>query len=202
LPTPRGRPAPRSQRQEQTLRRDHDFYPTRRRGFDDEADRLPRDFGMRPRYGDSRTPAPSGPPVDAVVKWFKPEKGFGFVTLADGSGDAFLHGSVVSRAGAATLEPGDAVTVRIASGQKGPQVTELLDVKEAEPGVEEPGTVNWFDAGKGFGFIALDSGGKDVFVHASALARSGIAALNGGQRVLVAVAAGRKGPEVAKIRLA
>jgi cold shock protein len=195
-------PAPLSDHQEQKLRRDHDFYPARRRGFDDEQERSPRDFGARPRFGDSRAPAPSGPPVNAVVKWFKPEKGFGFVTLADGSGDAFLHGSVVARAGVAAPEPGDAVTVRVAPGQKGPQVTELLGVEAAGPGAEEPGTVTWFDAGKGFGFITRDSGGKDVFVHVSALARSGIAALSGGQRVLVAVAEGRKGPEAAKIRLA
>src|SRR5204862_7100834 len=43
--------------------------------------------------------APARPPVQAVVKWYNPEKGLGFVQLADGSGDAFLHISVVVRGG-------------------------------------------------------------------------------------------------------
>ena len=55
---------------------------------------------------------------------------------------------------------------------------------------------------KGFGFIVRDSGGRDVFVHASALQRAGITGLDEGQRVFVGVAKGRKGPEAASIQLA
>ena len=54
---------------------------------------------------------------------------------------------------------------------------------------------------KGFGFIASDRGGKDIFVHASALNRAGIADLAEGQRVTVDVIDGRKGPEAASLRL-
>jgi CspA family cold shock protein len=61
--------------------------------------------------------------------------------------------------------------------------------------------VKWFNAEKGFGFIARDNGGKDVFVHISALERSGIASLNEGQPVVVDVIEGRKGLEAAKVRL-
>jgi CspA family cold shock protein len=68
--------------------------------------------------------------------------------------------------------------------------------------VEETGTVKWFNVEKGFGFIARDSGGKDVFVHISALGRSGLPALNEGERVVVDVVEGRKGLEAARIRLA
>jgi CspA family cold shock protein len=64
------------------------------------------------------------------------------------------------------------------------------------------GTVKWYNAIKGFGFIARDGGGKDVFVHASALARAGITGLNEGQRVYVGIAESRKGPEAASIHLA
>jgi CspA family cold shock protein len=67
--------------------------------------------------------------------------------------------------------------------------------------VEESGTVKWYNATKGFGFIASDRGGKDIFVHASALERAGIAGLTEGQRVTVDVIDGRKGPEAAGLRL-
>jgi CspA family cold shock protein len=49
--------------------------------------------------------------------------------------------------------------------------------------VEETGTVKWFNVEKGFGFIARDGGGKEVFVHVSALAPSGLTALNEAERV-------------------
>ena len=67
--------------------------------------------------------------------------------------------------------------------------------------VEECGTVKWYNAMKGFGFIASDRGGKDIFVHASALNRAGIADLAEGQRVAVDLIDGRKGPEAASLRL-
>jgi len=55
------------------------------------------------------------------------------------------------------------------------------------------GTVKWFNATKGFGFIQPDDGGKDVFVHASALERAGIGGLDDGQKVTFDVESGRDG---------
>jgi CspA family cold shock protein len=58
--------------------------------------------------------------------------------------------------------------------------------------VEETGTVKWFNVEKGFGVIARDSGGKDVFVHISALERSGLTALNeGDESTSMSLRAGR-----------
>ena len=54
------------------------------------------------------------------------------------------------------------------------------------------GTVKWFNAQKGFGFIQPDSGGKDVFVHISAVERSGLNSLNEGQKVSFDIVADRK----------
>jgi len=61
--------------------------------------------------------------------------------------------------------------------------------------------VKWFNAAKGYGFIAPNGGGKDVFVHISALERSGIEGLSEGQTVVVDVVEGRKGPEAARVRV-
>ena len=58
-----------------------------------------------------------------------------------------------------------------------------------------------FAAVKGFGFIGPDQGGKDIFVHATALERSGIIGLAEGQRVAVDVADGQKGSEAVGLRL-
>jgi CspA family cold shock protein len=59
------------------------------------------------------------------------------------------------------------------------------------------GTVKWFNATKGFGFIAPESGGKDVFVHISALERSGLQGLDDNQKVTFDVESGRDGRESA-----
>ena len=62
--------------------RDRDFRPARRRGFDDDNfETSGRSFGSPPGFSAQRFDAPSGSPVQAVVKWYNPEKGFGFVTL-------------------------------------------------------------------------------------------------------------------------
>ncbi len=59
------------------------------------------------------------------------------------------------------------------------------------------GTVKWFNSTKGFGFIAPESGGKDVFLHISALEKSGMTTLNDDQKVTFDVEAGRDGRESA-----
>jgi CspA family cold shock protein len=204
--------------------RDQDFRHSRRRDFDvDTYHPQPRPFGTRPRYSQPRFEPPSGPPVRGVVKWFNPDKGFGFVELSDGSGDAFLHGSLLAQSGINAVQPGETLEVRVGPGHKGPHVTEIISVDSntavpATPrrsnfgvttsngsssgtAVEETGTVKWFNTEKGFGFIARDSGAKDVFVHVSALERSGIERLSEGQTVIVDVVEGRKGPEAASVRL-
>jgi CspA family cold shock protein len=204
--------------------RDRDFRPSRRRVFaDDDNDQPPaRNFGYAPPRG-PQFDSPSGPTVQATVKWYNPDKGFGFVELANGSGDAFLHVSVVERGGHASVAPGATLEVRAGPGPKGQQVTEILSVgagtalqeqprrprperpdypRADRPTVEELGTVKWYNATKGFGFIAVDRGGKDIFVHASALERAGIMGLAEGQRVAVDVADGQKGPEAVNLRLA
>ncbi len=61
------------------------------------------------------------------------------------------------------------------------------------------GTVKWFNAEKGFGFIATDEGGPDVFVHYSAIASSGYRSLEENQRVNFDVTQGPKGPQAENV---
>ena len=203
--------------------RHQDFRNSRRRDSDaDTYNPQPLVFGTQSRFGQARFEAPSGPPVQGAVRWFSPEKGFGFVELFDGSGDAFLHGAVLAQNRFGMLQPGDILEVRIGPGHKGPHVTEVLSVDSStappvaprrsshrsatsygpDTAIEETGRVKWFNTAKGYGFITRDRGEGDVFIHVSALERSGLTGLAEGDRVIVGVVEGRKGPEAARVRVA
>ncbi|TWX38847.1 cold-shock protein [Frigoribacterium sp. ACAM 257] len=64
------------------------------------------------------------------------------------------------------------------------------------------GTVKWFNAEKGYGFITVTDGGQDVFVHYSAIDMSGYKVLEEGQAVVFEVGTGDKGPQAESVRLA
>jgi CspA family cold shock protein len=67
--------------------------------------------------------------------------------------------------------------------------------------VDMMGTVKWYNPDKGFGFITPQSGGKDVFIHATVLERAGMGPLQEGQSVRIGVVQGAKGPEAGTISL-
>ncbi|MDX6743033.1 cold-shock protein [Actinocorallia sp. A-T 12471] len=64
----------------------------------------------------------------------------------------------------------------------------------------QQGTVKWFNAEKGYGFIAVDGGGPDVFVHYSAIQTSGYRSLEEAQRVEFEVTQGNRGPQADQVR--
>jgi cold shock protein len=209
--------------------RGKDFRRPRRHGFDDDAfslHDLPDVRSRRPFSGFASEPLPAdGPPVAAVVKWFNAEKGFGFVELGDGSGDAFLHIAVLQAMGHQSVPPGATLRVHAGQGAKGRQVTQVLEVDESaaapvprrtpasaetrgrgapdlSTAIEMTGTVKWFNGSKGFGFVAAEDGGKDVFVHISVLERAGLTGLAEGQRVSMRVVEAPKGREAVSIATA
>jgi CspA family cold shock protein len=158
--------------------------------------------------------APPTRTVEAKVKWFNASKGFGFLTMADGSADAFLPMAILRRAGYEDVREGASITCEVGAGAKGPLVTNVLNIdlstavepgmaaeRRARPSSTLEGAVKWFEPDKGYGFVAPDGGGKDVFIHITALRRSGLEMLGPGQRVRVEVIDGRKGLEADHITL-
>jgi CspA family cold shock protein len=164
----------------------------------------------RPRTEFSR-PTVEQSNVSATVKWFNATKGFGFVSPVDGSADAFLHVSALERAGVSEVGEGASMICDLGPGQRGPQVVTVhsvdmttaqprrpgprTDAPRGEPGPAVEGRVKFFSADKGFGFIAVDDGGKDVFVHIRALEKSGLRSLEPDQRVRLTITMGQKGPQ-------
>ena len=190
----------------------------KRGGYDDDQKSNDRASGGRPNYPSPSASQASGS-VAAIVKWFNAEKGFGFVAVVGGS-EAFMHIRQLEAAGHSSLPEGARVKVRIGQGQKGPEVTEIIEVDlstaplgssaERRPATrsqvigqvkESLGTVKLYKADKGFGFVGQDGGGKDVFVHATALARAGLSGLAEGQRVRMQIGQGQKGLEAQTIEL-
>lgn len=165
-----------------------------------------------------RPPTMTADPADAEVIWFNASKGFGFVKLSDGT-EAYLHVRKLEAAGSHGVSEGTRLKVAVEENPRGHQVVQVLEIghqvaktpahthrageSTAETGdqIESAGTVKWYDPEKGFGFIAPDNGEKDVFVHATALTRSGLSVLVEGQKVVVECGQGKKGLEVQSIRL-
>src|SRR5882724_12824139 len=80
--------------------------------------------------------------VTAKVKWFNPAKGFGFVAPMDGSADAFLHVSVVQRAGLRTLRQGATIVCDLNEGPRGPQVANIARVDDSTVSDDMPPAEN------------------------------------------------------------
>src|SRR3954469_12456689 len=83
-------------------------------------------FDRRPDF--FREELPPGRQVEAKVKWFNASKGFGFVTLSDGSQDAFLPIAILRRAGYEDVSEGASVTCEVTAGAKGPLVSTVLNI--------------------------------------------------------------------------
>ena len=172
-------------------------------------------FGGSPAGAD---PLASGLTVEVTVKWFNAEKGYGFVELTSGRGDAFVHLKTLRQIGRETLPSGAKLRAVVRSGSRGAQVVRVIEVDttsaverpersprrstpDASTAVDLTGKVKWFDGSRGFGFVASDDFGKDVFVHSSILGAAGVSSLAEGQPVAMRVVETPKGREAIAITL-
>jgi CspA family cold shock protein len=149
-----------------------------------------------------------------VVKFFNPDKGFGFIQREDGGDDAFVHISAVQAAGLATLAEGQQLDFQLVDRGGKVSATDLSIVgevitaarRESAPmqrqstGEKASGTVKFFNATKGFGFVTRDDGQPDAFVHISAVERSGLSGLHEGDHLEFEIEIDRRG-KVAAVNL-
>ena len=155
-----------------------------------------------------------------VVKFFNGQKGFGFIVRDDGGEDVFVHISAVEQAGLTGLAEGQPLEFTLVDRGGRISATNLriegepLPVTERAPrddgprggaggpqrqltGEKASGTVKFFNAMKGFGFISRDDGQPDAFVHISAVERAGLSSLNEGDRVEFELEVDRRGKTAA-----
>ena len=140
-----------------------------------------------------------------VVKFFNPQKGFGFIVRDHGGEDVFVHISAVEQAGLTDLADGQPLEFTLVDRGGRVSATNLRIEGEPMPversggggagagggaggpqrqltGEKASGTVKFFNSMKGFGFITRDDGKEDAFVHISAVERSGLPGINEGDR--------------------
>ncbi|WP_272907952.1 cold-shock protein [Rhizorhapis sp. SPR117] len=157
-----------------------------------------------------------------VVKFFNGQKGFGFIVRDDGGEDVFVHISAVEQAGLTGLAEGQPLEFTLVDRGGKVSATDLkiegepLPVTDSPPaqrdrgdrtgfggdratpqrqltGEKSSGTVKFFNAMKGFGFIQRDDGQPDAFVHISAVERAGMSGLNEGDRLDFELEVDRRG---------
>ena len=164
--------------------------------------------------------------ISAVVKWYNPTKGFGFVQPAGEERDAFLHVSVCEAAGLREVIQGTVLRCTLEERQRGLQVVAIHSVESIPEGPPEhaghhghhgghhghrgppreaersvSGTVKFYNRDKGYGFVMPEDGGQDIFVAGRLLARFGIDDLEPGQALQLKTREGPKGPVASFIQL-
>lgn len=131
-----------------------------------------------------------------TVRWFDAERGFGFLDLGDGADDLFVHASeIVGDDGPRVLREGQQVEFEAGEGDRGPVARRVRVVGDvaADATLGVLGTVSWYEPAKGYGFVAPDGGGAEIFLHSSAIVGGGV--VSEGQRVAFLVVPGEKGPQ-------
>jgi len=156
--------------------------------------------------------------IGGVVKWFDPQRGFGFVVADEGGPDILLHANVLRNFGQNSVADGSRVDISIQKTDRGVQAVvvhaidpprpatgavledfEALDPAEIRAAPLLPARVKWFDKAKGFGFANIFGKPEDVFVHIEVLRASGLADLAPGEALAMRVIKGKRGQMATEI---
>lgn len=156
--------------------------------------------------------------VTGLIKWFDPNKGYGFIYNDEGGPDILLHANVLRNFGQGSVADNSQVTVRVLTTARGLQAVEVLDVSPPDnhglPPIADlpqsviddlqslplqPARVKWFDKAKGFGFANIFGCSDDVFLHIEVLRHSGLADLTVGEGVALRVVEGPRGLMAAQV---
>jgi CspA family cold shock protein len=173
-------------------------------------------LGVQAAQAAQRVVASDG--ADGTVSWYDGDKGFGFITPESGGADVFVHVRELAD-GLPELGEGDRVTYDTVVSEKGPQARDVRLARGSTsrgapatsttrarsghraasdvPARGGEGVVARYDAERGFGFIAPDAGGADLFVHVSVL--RGAEALHQGDRVRYQVRQSDRGPQADRV---
>ncbi|MDR1475604.1 MAG: cold shock domain-containing protein [Holosporales bacterium] len=144
---------------------------------------------------------------EAILKWFSPYRGYGFVEHPKIPEDIFVHFSVINKSGCRCLEPGDKLLCDIVQKSNGYQVTEIYKIDHVSsdnaktPTEVLEGVVKWYNPAKGFGFAWSEDKKEDVFIHSSIIKRLGIYNLAPDCKIIMNVQRSHNGFEALDITL-
>lgn len=182
-----------------------------------DGEKGPQADHLLPLGAQAGAPATPSDGADGTVSWFDETKGFGFVSPDAGGEDIFVHVRALG-AGLTDLAEGARVTYDVVDGDRGPSARNVRLIGGARsaraatdrgrsgrpatsggPVRAGEGTVKRYDDERGFGFIAPDAGGADLFVHVSVV--RGTEVLEEGDRVRFKVRQSDRGPQADSVEL-
>lgn len=156
--------------------------------------------------------------VTGLVKWFDPNKGYGFILNEGGGTDILLHANVLRNFGRSSVADQSRVKVLVQQTSRGVQAAEVLSIEPPETDGQapiadldteiiehldslplRPARVKWFDKSKGFGFANIFGHSDDVFIHIEVLRHSGFADLAIGEAICLRIVEGPRGLMAAQI---